>query len=187
MPKTNPNRTTSTTPLAVAHRDAQAAAHHAALKPQVVRSPQLRDVLRMLPPELRTSENTYISINSYGAKHEVYIYVYLRDLSSFKDDPRLTRVLERFAGDEWTADTTDWTGNTLPNRDYRFTRTTPWVTDMRSPHARWLAEYGDLPTSLMVSVTLAAYVRSDSPTCRIVTTGIKEEIVRREIREIVCE
>lgn len=178
---------TNNCPLHRAYRDAQVAAHHAALKPQVTRSPEVRAVLRMLPPELRTADTTYVSVNSFGAKHEVYIYVYLRDLDNFKDDPRLTRVLERFAGEEWTADTTDWTGNTLPNRDYRFTRTTPWVTSMRSTHARWLAEHDSLPTSLYVSVTLAAYVRSDSPTCRIVTTGIKEEIVRREIKEIVCE
>lgn len=185
MPKQTPART----PLAFAYRDTLAAMHHAALKPQVARSPEVRAVLRMLPPALRTSDTTYVSINSYGAKHEVYIYAHLRNLDNFKDDPRLARVLERFtdAPEVWEANTTDWTGNTLPNRDYRFTRTTPWVTDMRSPHARWLAEHGDLPTSLYISVTLAAYVRSDSPTCRIVTTGIKEEIVRREIKEIVCE
>jgi hypothetical protein len=33
---------------------------------------------------------------------------------------------------------------------------------------------------------LFTYVKSDSPTCRIVVEGYEEEVVRKEIKKIVC-
>jgi len=35
-------------------------------------------------------------------------------------------------------------------------------------------------------VTVFAYVKSDSPLCRVVVTGVTERMVREETKEIVC-
>lgn len=39
---------------------------------------------------------------------------------------------------------------------------------------------------LRVQVKVFAYVKSDSPLCRVVVTGMKEEVVRTAIKQIVC-
>lgn len=40
--------------------------------------------------------------------------------------------------------------------------------------------------AFIVSVQVMAYVKYDSPLCRIVTTGYTEEVVRKEVKQIVC-
>lgn len=91
----------------------------------------------------------------------VTCYVTLKGLDGFKD-PRLTTVLEQFA--DWPATTADYTYGD-PNRDFSFTHP--------DDHKDWLM------------VQVYAYVRGDSPTCRVVTVG--QETVTSERRVIVCD
>jgi hypothetical protein len=88
------------------------------------------------------------------------------DLDSFKDK-QLTNILERFL--DWKTTTNEFTSG-LPNKDFRF--------DKKCHDAK----VGDFE----ISVAVYAYVKSDSPLCRIVVTGVTEEIVRRETKQIVC-
>jgi hypothetical protein len=136
----------------------------------------------------------------------VRIGVSLRDLDSFKD-ARLLKVLEAFIGDgaadgsgaEWESSTADY-AFTMPNRDYSFTRKLSLADPTRLPPGlrKALSRAHDTlnalnhwdpatPSELKIIVNVYAYVKSDSPLCRVVVTGIEEKIVRQEIKEIVCE
>jgi hypothetical protein len=102
-----------------------------------------------------------VSLSSYG--DSVFMNLTIRDLASFKS-PKLTKVLEEFMGDEWTARVNDYPNET-PNKDFHF--------------GKQVGEFA-------IDVSIYAYVKSDSPLCRIVVTGVTERVVREEIKEIVC-
>lgn len=167
-----------------AQRNATIALHKQAMRIELARHPVVRNILMMFPPALR--EDVRLDISDYS--EAVNITLTLRDLDSFKDS-RLVKLLAKFAGDEWGARTADYTYSDAPNRDYYFYRTIDW-TPKPSKHTKWIeANCGDyhIPYNFRINITLFTYVKSDSPTCRIVVKGVKEEIVRKEITEIVCE
>jgi hypothetical protein len=127
----------------------------------------------------------------------VRIGVSLRDLDSFKD-PRLMKVLEAFVGAEWESSTADY-AFTMPNRDYSFTRKLSLADPTRLPPGlrKALSRAHDTlsalthwdtstPKELKIVVNVYAYVKSDSPLCRVVVTGVTERVVREEKKEIVC-
>ena len=86
------------------------------------------------------------------------IEVSLNGLDSFRD-PQLVEMLDFFTSKTDKVTTTDWT-HAYTNRDYSF-------------------ELDD------VVVNISAYVRSDSPTCRRVQTGIEVQEVPQY--RIVCD
>ena len=123
--------------------------------------PAIAETWALFPLSLRRKINVYVS----DWNNVVFMNVTLDKLDSLKDDTRLVRVLEPFTTSVWTAaETSDWTGGDKPARDYRFNRQ---LDDFR------------------LHVTICAYVKEDSPTCRIVTR-VHEEVVKREERVIVC-
>jgi hypothetical protein len=105
-----------------------------------------------------------LALSTYG--NVVFITVSMYDLDSFKDK-KLSSVLERFI--DWKASTSEYTSG-LPNKDFRFDKMChdPKVGDFE------------------ISMAVYAYVKADSPLCRIVVTGVTEEVVRKEIKQIVC-
>jgi hypothetical protein len=135
----------------------------------------------------------------------VRIGVSLRDLESFKD-ARLLKVLEAFIGAgsgsdeaEWESSTADY-AFTMPNRDYSFERKLSLADPTRLPPGlrKALSRAHDTlvtlnhwdpttPSELKIIVNVYAYVKSDSPLCRVVVTGVTERVVREEKKEIVCE
>ena len=169
----------------IAQRNATIALHKQALRVELARHVAVRNTLMLFPPALREQVN--LSVSDYS--DTVNLTLTLRDLDSFKDS-RLVKLLAKFASDdEWKARTADYTYTDTPNRDYNFHRTFPW-TPRSSKHTQWIeANCGayHIPYNFSINITLFTYVKSDSPTCRIVVKGVKEEIVRKEITEIVCE
>jgi len=91
------------------------------------------------------------------SNNQPHIYIGLYNLESFKDD-RLANVLGHLTETMDDMKTEDWAQSL--NRDYRFTSSTH-------------------------SVTISAYVRDDSPTCRKVVVG--SELRTVEKYEIVCD
>jgi hypothetical protein len=105
-------------------------------------------------------KNLDLSVHNLYMRTSYYkptIDICMNKLESFKDI-QLTTLLDFFADQTDKVSTKDW-ANYL-NRDYSF-------------------ELED------VIVTISAYVRSDSPTCRKVQTGVKIEEVPQF--ELVCD
>jgi len=148
--------------VASAARSARIEAKRMALKANLLKHPAVKEAFEMIPLKLRKDATVALS----GFTNTVMINLYMYDLDSFKDK-KLTNILERFL--DWETTTIDYTYS-LPNKDVRFDRS-----------------YEDAKVGkFIISVQVMAYVKSDSPLCRIVTTGFTEEVVRKEIKQIVC-
>lgn len=174
--------------LAQAKHSASAQRHARVLRALLIQHPAIKDTFNQLPPAVRA--DAWLGSSDYDAS--VSIGVTLRDLPGFKA-PVLQRAIEPFLSTEWRASTQDYTYD-APNRDFKFTQSFPLPQSLldaveRHPSARWLRANDNeymIPRSLSISVNIYAYVKADSPTCRVVVTGVKEEVVRTEVKEIVC-
>jgi hypothetical protein len=174
----------------LAKQQSLAAAHRAALRPIYLDQPEVRNVLKCIPAKLRKD----VSVSPSDYSDNITFYLTVRDLPSFKDKA-LTRVLEAFAGDDWSSCSNDYTYD-QPNRDFVFTKTLTVPLPVNA-HTRWLkkqgyihwSEYeGDAGPSVRVEVKvfISAYVKSDSPLCRVEVVERKETIVIEEVKRIVC-
>lgn len=182
--------------LASSGHRARIAQHRRVLHAALGRLPQVRKafitytrVVRSLP-QAGPDAAPWLSVGEYGP--EVTMGMAVRDLPSLKDEG-LMRVLAAFTSDEWTATSTDYTHD-VPNRDYRFR------CDIAEPleHLRltaaeqrslaWLSEHApyELPKTATLTVSVYAYVKGDSDSCRIEVVGIEEAVIKHEIKRIVC-
>lgn len=148
--------------VALAKEKASEEAKRMALKPRLLRHPEVKAAFNLMPAKVR--KDTSLTLSTYG--NSVFISVVMHDLDSFKDK-QLTNTLERFL--DWKATTSDFTSG-VPNKDFRF--------DKRF--------HDDKVGEFEISVAVYAYVKADSPLCRIVVTGVTEEVVRKEVKQIVC-
>jgi hypothetical protein len=148
--------------VATATRQTREEAKRLTLKTALLKHHAVKEAFDMIPLNLR--KNATVSLS--GFSNSVFINVSMYDLNSFKDK-KFTALLERFI--DWETTTNDYTYH-MPNKDVRF--------DKR--------EHDDKVGSFTISVQVMAYVKEDSPLCRIVTTGFTEEVVRKEIKQIVC-
>ena len=148
--------------VAEATRQTRAEAKRMALKATLLKQPAVKEAFDLIPLNLR--KNATVALSSFT--NTVFINVSLIDLDSFKDR-KFTSLLERFI--DWETTTQDYTYG-APNRDVRFEKTC----------------VDDKVGAFSVHVQVMAYVKYDSPLCRIVTTGFTEEVVRKEVKQIVC-
>ena len=147
-------------------RTARATAKQLSARVALLKHPAVRAAFEAFPPAMR--KDVDLSLSTYG--DSVYMNTTVRNLESFKV-PKLTCLLERFMGDEWTARVNEYTNDT-PNKDFHFER--------RVDGCRMAC------VDFTLNVTIFAYVKSDSPLCRVVVTGVTERMVREETKEIVC-
>ena len=122
-------------------------------------APDLKQYFEMFPPSVRKN----VSVSAEAFDETVRFGVSLHQLDSLKDK-RLMRVLEKFA--DWEGASQDYTYGNQPNRDFYFTHQTPF--------------------GIRIKVAVYAYVKTDSPLCRVVVKGVTTKVVEEEIREIVC-
>ena len=148
-------------------RTARATAKQLSARVALLKHPAVRAAFEAFPPAMR--KDVDLSLSTYG--DSVYMNTTMRNLESFKV-PKLTCLLERFMGDEWKARVNEYTNDT-PNKDFHFER--------RVDGCRMAC------VDFTLNVTIFAYVKSDSPLCRVVVTGVTERMVREETKEIVCE
>jgi len=152
------------------------------VRPTLLRQPAVAQVFHTLPPRLRTSA----SVRLASFSDTVFISCLLSNLDGFKDS-RLTTLLERFADEGWKANSSDFAGGDTPNRDFQFTRRFTWDHDTRAVAYKKLVKEGlTIPKTFEITVTISAWVKEDSPTCRIVTKE-REEVVTKVDRFIVCD
>ena len=148
--------------VALAKEKASEEAKRIALKPRLLRHPEVKAAFNLLPAKVR--KDATLTLSTYG--NIVFISMVMQELDSFKDK-QLTTILERFL--DWNTTTNDFTSG-VPNKDFRFDKK---FTD-------------DKVGEFEISVAVYAYVKADSPLCRIVVTGVTEEVVRKEVKQIVC-
>ncbi len=148
--------------VAKATRQARAEAKRMTLKTTLLKHPAVKEAFDLIPLNLR--KDATVAMSSFT--NTVLINVHMLDLDSFKDK-KFTNLLERFI--DWETTTNDYTYG-APNRDVRFDRS--YEDEKLGP--------------FIISVQVMAYVKYDSPLCRIVTTGYTEEVVRKEVKQIVC-
>ena len=146
-------------------RTTRIAAKQLSARVALLKHPAVRAAFEAFPPVMR--KDVDISLSTYG--DSVYMNTTMRNLESFKV-PKLTCLLERFMGDEWRARVSEYPNDT-PNKDFHFERR--------------IGETGQYH-EFTLNVTIFAYVKSDSPLCRVVVTGVTERMVREETKEIVC-
>ena len=145
--------------IARASRIARTEAKRLAARVALLKHPAVKAAFEAFPPVMRKDIN--VSLSAYG--DTVFMNTTIRDLDSFKV-PKLTCLLERFMGDEWKLRVNDYPNET-PNKDFHF--------------GKQVGEFA-------IDVSIYAYVKSDSPLCKVVVTGVTERVVREEIKEIVC-
>ena len=150
------------TQAAKAARQIREEAKRTALKATLLKNPAVKAAFEMIPLKMRMDATLSVS----GFSNSVFVNVYMHDLDSFKDK-RFTNLLEKFI--DWETTTSDYT-YALPNKDVRFNKKC----------------HDDKVGTFEISVQVMAYVKADSPLCRIVTTGFTEEVVRKEVKAIVC-
>ena len=167
----------------LAHRNATIKAHEAAIRTELARHEEVKKTLALFPPKLRDQVRLHVSDYS----NTMQFTLTLDNLDTFKDKT-LVKILSRFAEGDWESRSTDYTHSDTPSRDFAFNRSVAW-TPKPSRHTRWIATHcGEyyIPISFDIQVGIYAYVKSDSPLCRMVVTEVKEEVVRKEIKQIVC-
>jgi hypothetical protein len=192
--------TTNTTPtpasiLAAAikrHKDQRAKEQHrSVLHGAFMRMPEVKRAFTLLTRAMPEHNPwPWLSVGTYSPTVDVGVST--RDLASFKD-PALLRLLSQFAGDEWTPETTDYTYD-VPNRDYRFKReihnplSALRLTAAERRSLAWLEEHDRwyIPKVCTLTVAVYAYVKADSDACRIEVVGVEEEVIKKEVKRIVC-
>jgi hypothetical protein len=208
-------KTKTTSPFTLALRTATDSVRRAqalaTLAPHLAAHPQVRRAYTALTRALPKGSGLTPWLDISSNAQAVTIGLSLENLESFKD-ALLLDALEPFAGagtdgagtPVWRAESRDYVYN-APNRDYWFTQSLAleegdgtFVAAISLPrvlqraYARAYAALKDmretwaLPKTFELRVGIYAYVKSDSPLCRVVVKGIEEKIVREEIKEIVC-
>lgn len=206
---------TTSSPFTLALRTATGSVRRAqalaTLAPHLAAHPQVRRTYLALTRALPKGSGLTPWLDISSTAQTVTIGLSLENLESFKD-ALLLDALEPFAGagtdgagtPVWRSESRDYTYS-APNRDYWFTQSLAlWegngtsVASISLPrvlqraYARAYAALKDmgeawaLPKTFELRVGIYAYVKTDSPLCRVVVKGIEEKIVREEIKEIVC-
>jgi len=209
--KTKTNSSPFTLALRTATDSVRRAQALATLAPHLAAHPQVRRAYTALTRALPKGSGLTPWLDISSNAQAVTIGLSLENLESFKD-ALLLDALEPFAGagtdgagtPVWRSESRDYVYS-APNRDYWFTQSLAlWEGDgtsvasislpvgLQRAYARAYAALKDmgeawaLPKTFELRVGIYAYVKSDSPLCRVVVKGIEEKIVREEIKEIVC-
>ena len=196
---TNRNNTTTAPRATLAdaikrHKDQRTTEQHrTVLHDACTRLPEVKRAFALLTRALPAGDSQpwpWLSVGTYTPTLDIGVSV--RNLDSFKD-VSLLRLLSRFAGDEWTSETSDHT-YAAPNRDYRFKReihnplSALRLTAAERRALAWLEEHDRwyIPQVCTLTVGVYAYVKADSDACRIEVVGVEEEVIKREVKRIVC-
>jgi hypothetical protein len=139
--------------------------------------------------------NQRIYLDASQHSSVVNIYIGLDDLDSLKTDKRLSRLLNTFLTPEWVAMPTTDNAQSEKHRGrmYEFNKTVPIHLKETHPSVRWLRKADRVweLTALMekpltIRVCISGYVKEDNTSCRIEVVEVREEMVRTEVKRLVC-
>ena len=148
-------KTTATKLFASANADSTNAIKRA--KEQKARLMLAKTDMTLMFRVLRSVLNPYDNVSIANGLEKPTLYIHMSNLESFKSE-RITRVLQVLEAFGTSVGTKDWAS--IVNRDFKYA----------------MGKY---------DVTLCAYVREDSPTCRKVAVGSETQTVVKY--EIQCD
>jgi hypothetical protein len=188
--------------------DAAAQRHMNAVRTESLTHPEVKRAYDAIPaaykrqPKWCSKTNDYVGPNQYiyidvaSYSNMVTINITLNGLKDLKKDKRLTSLLATFLTPEWTAQpTTDCTWSEQSRgRVFSFYReVSPHRVQPTHPSVKWLRKQGrtwnldaHMNNPLRIRVVINAYVKEDNETCRIEVTEVREEVVRTEVKRLVC-
>lgn len=109
-------------------------------------------------------------------------------------DKRLARLLKVYLTPDWEA----WPRNDLATdyargRTWEFTKDVPILTKETHPSVKWLRKNDKvwdlddhMKKPLRIRVVISGYVRGDNTTCRIEVVEVREEVIKTEVKRLVC-
>jgi hypothetical protein len=139
------------------------------------------------------NQHIYVDASQYASV--VSISIVINDLDSIKDDKRLLRLLSLYLTPEWTAmPTKDQTySNNHRGRSYEFTKEVPLHISASHPSVKWLRksdrvwELDDFfKKPLTIRMFITGYVKEDNESCRIEVVEVREEVIKTEVKRLVC-
>ena len=139
------------------------------------------------------NQKIYVDASQHSSIVSIYITIY--DLDDLKTDKRLSRLLTTFLTPEWVAmPTTDNAGSErYRGRTYTFNKTTPIHTKESHPSVKWLRKNektwdldDHMKKPLTIRVSVSGYVKEANTTCRIEVVEVREEVIKTEVKRLVC-
>ncbi len=109
-------------------------------------------------------------------------------------DKRLARLLKVYLTPDWEAlPRNDLATDYARGRTWEFTKEVAVHTKESHPSVKWLRKNDKtwdlddhMKKPMKIRVFISGYVRDDNTTCRIEVTEVREEMVRTEVKRLVC-
>lgn len=182
--------------------------HMMAIRAENINHPEVKRVFDAIPAAYKKergwcnkamdyvgpNQKIYVDASQHSSIVSIYITIY--DLDNLKTDKRLSRLLTNYLTPEWEAmPTTDNAGSErYRGRTYTFNKTVPTHIKETHPSVRWLRKADKqswdlndhMNKPLTIRVSISGYVKEDNQTCRIEVVEVREEIIKTEIKRLVC-
>jgi hypothetical protein len=181
--------------------------HMMAIRAENIAHPEVKRVFNAIPAAYKRERNWCNKAMDYvGPNQKIYvdasqhssivsIYITIYDLDNLKTDKRLSRLLTNYLTPEWVAmPTTDNAGSErYRGRTYTFNKEVPVHTKETHPSVRWLRKNDKtwdlddhMKKPLTIRVSVSGYVKEANTSCRIEVVEVREEMVRTEVKRLVC-
>lgn len=181
--------------------------HMMAIRAENIAHPEVKRVFNDIPAAYKREQQWDDNLCKYvGPNQKIYvdasqhssivsIYITIYDLDDLKTDKRLSRLLTTFLTPEWVAmPTTDNAGSErYRGRTYTFNKTAPIHTKESHPSVKWLRKANKtwdlddhMKKPLTIRVCVSGYVKEANTTCRIEVVEVREEVIKTEVKRLVC-
>lgn len=182
--------------------------HMMAIRAESINHPEVKRVFNAIPAAYKRERQWSVEACDYvGPNQKIYvdasqhssivsIYITIYDLDNLKTDKRLSRLLTNYLTPEWTAAPTTDNANSerYRGRTYVFNKDVPVHIKETHPSVRWLRKHDKqswdlnhhMDKPLTIRVSISGYVKEDNQTCRIEVVEVREEMVRTEVKRLVC-
>jgi hypothetical protein len=181
--------------------------HMMAIRAENIAHPEVKRVFNAIPAAYKREQQWDDNLCKYvGPNQKIYvdasqhssivsIYITIYDLDDLKTDKRLSRLLATYLTPEWEAmPTTDNAGSErYRGRTYTFNKTAPIHTKESHPSVKWLRKADKtwdlddhMKKPLTIRVCVSGYVKEANTTCRIEVVEVREEVIKTEVKRLVC-
>jgi hypothetical protein len=181
--------------------------HMMAIRAENIAHPEVKRVFNAIPAAYKReqrwceekvayvgpNQKIYVDASQHSSIVSIYITIY--DLDDLKTDKRLSRLLATYLTPEWVAmPTTDNAGSErYRGRTYTFNKTATVYTKESHPSVKWLRKNektwdldDHMKKPLTIRVSVSGYVKEANTSCRIEVVEVREEVIKTEVKRLVC-